>query len=122
MVGKLQRDRKRLGRLSRISAGRGQLKRCRNIFQGGDTGSVVIWGGYVVTNLQDGAGPEYFPTQSRATAHREADEETGVWELGITIIAGSNRGIRLQGGWDIHHEEAEQNNTVYCAETSSGPM
>ena len=31
-------------------------------FQGGDTGGVVFWGGDVGTNLQDGAGPEYFPT------------------------------------------------------------
>ena len=27
-------------------------------FQGGDSGGVVVWGVYVGTDLQDGAGPE----------------------------------------------------------------
>ena len=57
------------------------------------------------TNPQDGAGPDYFPTQGRVTAHHEAAKETGVWELGVTIIVGSNGGIRLQGNRNIHLEE-----------------
>ena len=47
------------------------------------------------TDPLDGEGPEYFPTQGCATDHREASEETGGWELVITIIVGVNGGIRL---------------------------
>ena len=46
-------------------------------FQGGDPGGVVVQGGDVGNDPQDGAGPEYFSTQGRATAHREASKETG---------------------------------------------
>ena len=42
---------------------------CRDIFQGGDTGGVVVWGLDVGTNPRDGAGPEYFPRQGRVAAH-----------------------------------------------------
>ena len=47
------------------------------------------------TDPQDGAGPEYFSTQVRATAHREAAEEMGGWELGIPLIGGGNGGSSL---------------------------
>ena len=53
------------------------IQRCQDIFQGSDTGGVVVWGGDVGTNAQDGAGPENFSTQGRATAHQEAAKETG---------------------------------------------
>ena len=58
------------------------------------------------TDPHDGAGPEYFPTQGCATAHREAAEETGGRDLGIPIIGGGNGGSRLRGDRDIIHEEA----------------
>ena len=74
------------------------------------------------TNPQDGAGPEYFPTQGRVTAHREGAEETGGWELGVPIIGGRNGGSRLQGDWNIHHEEAEHVHAVYNDATNSGPL
>ena len=44
------------------------------LVQGGDTGGVVVWGGDVGNNPKDGVGPEYFPTQGRAMAHREASK------------------------------------------------
>ena len=74
------------------------------------------------TNPQDGAGPEYFPTQSRTTAHRETAEETGGWELGLPIIGGSNGGSRFQGDRDIHYKEAEHGRAVYCNETDYGTL
>ena len=46
-------------------------------FKGGDPGGVVVQGGDVGNDPQDGAGPEYFSKQGRATAHREASKETG---------------------------------------------
>ena len=49
------------------------------------------------TNPQDGAGPEYIPTQGRATANQEADKETGVWDLGVPIIGGSNDAAGFEG-------------------------
>ena len=48
-------------------------------FQGSDPGGVVVQGREVGTNPQDGAGPEYFSTQGRATAHLEAAKEAGGW-------------------------------------------
>ena len=68
---------------------------CPDIFQVGNTGGVVVQGGDVGTNPQDGAGPKYFPTQGCATSHREASDETGGWDLGVPIIGGSNDGSRL---------------------------
>ena len=53
VVGNLQRARKSWGRLLRILNGRGRIQRCRDIFQGGDTGGVVVWGGDVGTKPQD---------------------------------------------------------------------
>ena len=35
----------------------GGSKGVRTFFQGGDTSGVVVWGGDVGTNPQDGAGP-----------------------------------------------------------------
>ena len=63
-----------------------------------------------------------FTTQSRATAHREAAEETVGWELVIPTIGGGNGGSRLQGDWEIHHEEVEHGRAVYCDATNSGPL
>ena len=56
------------------------------------------------------------------TAHREAAEETGGWELGLSIIEGSNGGIRLRGDRNIHQDEAEHGHAVYCDATDSGPL
>ena len=78
-----------------FESGGGGPESVGTFFQGGDTGGVVVRGGYVVTNPQDGSGPEYFPTQGHATAHQEAAKETRGWELGVTIIGGSNGGSRL---------------------------
>ena len=69
-----------------LDPGGGGSKGVGICFQGGDRGCVVVWGGDVGTNLQDGAVPEYFPTQGRATAHHEAYADTGGWELGVPII------------------------------------
>ena len=71
---------------------------------------------------QDGAGPWKLPTQGHATAHRETAKETGGWELGITTIVGGNSGSRLQGDWEIHHEQAEHGRAVYYDATNSGPL
>ena len=101
-------------------SGRKRTRRCRDIFQGGDTGGVFVWGRDVGTNPQDGAVPAYFPTQVHATNHWEASEETGGLELGVPIIGGINDGIRFQGDRNIHHKEAEHGCAVYCDETYSG--
>ena len=61
-------------------------------------------------------------SDSRATAHQEAAEETGGWELVIHLIGGGNGVSRLQGDWEIHHEEAEQGRTVYCDVNNDGPL
>ena len=53
-------------------------------FQCGDTGGVVVRGGDVGTKTQDGEGPEWFPTQVCATAHREAVKECGETGVGST--------------------------------------
>ena len=74
------------------------------------------------TDPQEGAGPEHFSTQGCATAHQEAAEETGGWELVIPPIGGGNGGSRLQGDPDIRHEEAEYGCAVYCDVTESGPL
>ena len=74
------------------------------------------------TNPQDGAGPEYFPTQVRETAHREASEETGGWGSVVTFIGGSNGGSRLRGDRNIHHEEVEHGRAVYCDVTDYGTL
>ena len=71
---------------------------------------------------KDGAGPEYFSTQGRATSHQEASEETGGWDLVILLIGGGNGRSRLQRDQDIHHEEAEYGCAVYCDTTDSVPM
>ena len=46
-------------------------------FKSSDAGGVVVRGGDVGANPQDGAGPWQFPKQVRATDRREASEETG---------------------------------------------
>ena len=91
-------------------------------FQDGDTGSVVVWGGDVGTDPQEGAGPEYFSTQGCATAHWEEAEETGVRELGTTLIVGGNIGSRLRGDWKMCHEEAEYGRALYCDTNNSRPL
>ena len=65
-----------------IEPGGGIYEGVSTFFYSGDAGGVVVRGRYMGTNYQDGAGPWYFPTQGRPTAHREADEETGdlSWE------------------------------------------
>ena len=95
---------------------------CQGIFQGSDSGGVVVWGGDVGTSPQDGAVPAYFPTQGCATAHREAAEKTGGWELGIPLIGGGNGGRRLRVDRDIRHKEAEYGRTVYYDATDSRPL
>ena len=47
-------------------------------------------------------------------AHREVDDDTGEWELVITLIGVGHGGSRLQGDWDICHEEAEYGRAIYC--------
>ena len=71
---------------------------------------------------KDGAGPGYLPAQGRATAHREADEETIGWELGIPTIGGVNGGSSLLGDQEIHHKEAEHGCAVYCNTANYGPL
>ena len=48
-------------------------------FQGGDPGGVVVQGGDVGNDPQDGAGPDYFSTQGHASANWETAKETGGW-------------------------------------------
>ena len=64
-------------------------------FQGSDPGGVVVRGGDVGTDHQDGAVPEYFSTQGCVEYHREASEDTRGWGLGIPLIRGGNGGSRL---------------------------
>ena len=52
-------------------------------------------GGDVGTEHQYRAVPEYFSTQGRTKAHREAAEETGGGKLEILLIGGGNGGIRI---------------------------
>ena len=49
------------------------------LFLSGDVGGVVVRGGDVGANPQDGAGHWYFPTQGRVAARREAAKEMGEW-------------------------------------------
>ena len=78
-----------------FESGGGRSKGVGIFFLDGDIDSVVVRGGDVGTNPQDVLGPEYFPTQGRVTAHLEASRGMGGWELGVTIIGGSNGGSRL---------------------------
>ena len=57
------------------------------------------------TDPQYGAGPEQFSIKGPTTDCQEAGEETGGWELRIPLIGGGNGASRLQGDWDIRHEE-----------------
>ena len=110
-------------RLSRILIREGaDPKVSGHFFQGGEPGGVVVWGGDEGTDPQDGAGPEYFSTQGRVTAHQEASEETEGWELVIPLIGGVNVGSRLWGDWYICYKEVEYGRTVYCDATDSGPL
>ena len=59
-------------------------------------------------------------SDSRATAHQEAAEETGRWELVIHLIGGGNGVSRLCGDRGIRHEEAEYGRAVYCDATDYG--
>ena len=105
VVGKLQKARKSWGAVvADFEPGGGRSEGVGTFFQGGETGGVVIQGGEVGTNLQDGAVPEWFSTQGCAKAHREAAEETRRWELGVPRIGGSNDGSRIRGDRNIHHK------------------
>ena len=83
-------------------------------FQGGDTGGVFVRGRDVGYNPHNGVGPEWFPTHCHATAHWEASEETGGWDLVVPVIGGRNGGSRLRGDLEKHHKEAEHGRAVYC--------
>ena len=47
------------------------------------------------------------------TAHREAAEEAGWWELGLSSAGVGNGGSVIQGDWDLSHEEVEYGRAVY---------
>ena len=74
------------------------------------------------TDPQDGAGPEYFSTQGRATAHQETTKETGGWELVIPLVVGGNGGSRIRGDREICQEETEYGHTIYCNVINYGPL
>ena len=95
VVDNLHRERRSWGKLSRILSREGTDPKVSGIFQYGYTGGLVVQGRDVVTNPQDGVGPDKFPTQGHATAHREAADDMGGWELVIPIIRGGNGGSRL---------------------------
>ena len=100
----------------------GRSESVEAFFQGGDPGGVVVWGGDIGTDPQDGAGPEYFSTQVLATAHREVAKETGTGELLITFIGGGTGGCRLRGDWDVRHEEAEYSRALHCDAADYWPL
>ena len=108
--------------VSYYDPGGGGSKGVGKFFQGSDIGGDVVWGGDMGTNPQDGAIPEYFPTQDRATAHREAAYDTEVWDFGVPIIGGSNGGIRLREDWNIHDKETENGRAVCCDANDYGPL
>ena len=54
--------------------------------------------------------------------HREENEETGVWELGLPTIVGGNGVSRLRWDQEIRHEEAEHGRAVYCDTANSVPL
>ena len=60
VVGKLERARKSWGRLSQILSREGADPKVSGMFLSGDAGSVVVRGGDVGANPQDGVGPWYF--------------------------------------------------------------
>ena len=91
-------------------------------FQGGDPGGVVVWGGYVGTDPQDGAGPEFFQHRFAQRLTGRHLRRLGGWELVIPLTVGGNVGIRIQGGWNICHKESEYGRAVYCHATNSGPL
>ena len=123
VVGNCQKSRNSWGRLSRILIREGgRSEGVGAFFQGCDSGGVVVWSGDVGTDPQDEAGLEYFSNQGLATAHWEASEETGGWELGIPLIGGGNGGSRLRGDWDILQEEAEYSRALYCNATDYGHL
>ena len=76
----------------------------------------------MIPNPLDGAGPVQLSEKGRAKSHREADEEEGGWELGLSSTSGGNSGIRLQGDWGLGHEEAEYGRAIYYDAKNYGPM
>ena len=70
VIGNLQKARKSWGRLSRILSWEGADPKVSGHFQGGEPCGVVVRGGDVGNDPQDGAGPEYFLTKGSATDHR----------------------------------------------------
>ena len=58
VVGNLCKARKIWGQLLQILIQEGRIRRCRDIFKGGDAGGLVVWGGDVGTNPQDEAAPQ----------------------------------------------------------------
>ena len=102
--------------------GGGGTEDVREFFQGGDPGGIVVLGGNVGTNPQDGSGLEYFSIQVSTRAYREAAKEMGIQELGTPLIVRGNGGSRLRGDWGIRHEESKYGRTVYCDATDSGPL
>ena len=67
------------------------------VLSGGCSGGVAFRGRDVGPDTPEGAGPEYLPTQGRATAHREeaGAEEGG--DMGISSAGGRNGGGRILG-------------------------
>ena len=57
VVGKLCKSRKSWGWLSRILSREGADPKVSGLFFSGGAGGVVVWGGDVGANPQDGAGP-----------------------------------------------------------------
>ena len=62
-----------------IEPGGGRYEGVGTFFLSGGVGGVVVRGGDVGANPQDGAGHWYFPTQGRVAARREAAKEMGEW-------------------------------------------
>ena len=67
----------------------------------------------------DRAGPDHISAEGCATAYKEAAEEEGGGELGISSADGSNGGSELQRDRGLSNEEAEYGRGIYCNTTDS---
>ena len=123
VVGNLGKARKSWGWLSWILIREGaDQKGVGKVFQGGGTGAVSVWVGYMGPHSEDGAGPVQFPKQGRTEDHWEATTETGIQELRVPASGGGNGGSGFRGDQKVGHTEAEHGRGVYCDATNFGPL
>ena len=59
----------------------------RSLLQGNSLGRVAVWGRDVGPDPHDGAVPEYFSPQGRATSHREKAKEWGGGSWDYPLLA-----------------------------------